>query len=104
MSVLYYGYAALILVGGVLGLVLAGSRVSLLTSALVAVLVTSAARLLPRRPGPALWLGGLCALAVGGFFVSRYAATHKAMPALPVIALSAVVLIASLAALLRKTR
>ena len=104
MAILYYVYAALLLVGGALGFVLAGSKVSLLSSAIVAALMVVAARLLGPSPKAGLVLGVVCALAVGGFFVSRFAATHKPMPAIPVVALSAVVLAASVVQLTTRRR
>jgi uncharacterized membrane protein (UPF0136 family) len=80
-------YAALLLVGGVMGLVKAGSKVSLIVSTSAAILIAVVAfghlPLLVAR----VEIGALI-----GVFIFRYLSTRKPMPAFPLIGLSAVVL------------
>ncbi len=80
-------YAAIVLAGGVMGLVKAGSKVSLIASVVSAALVALAA--LGKLPLVAaqIVMGVLIVV-----FISRYVRTKKPMPAIPMIGLSAIAL------------
>jgi uncharacterized membrane protein (UPF0136 family) len=70
-------YIVLLIVGGVMGLIKAGSRISLITSVLFAVLLALfATRVLPWARGADVLLGVLLVV-----FVMRYAKGKKFMPA-----------------------
>jgi uncharacterized membrane protein (UPF0136 family) len=96
MTILYYVYAALLLLGGLIGFLRARSGVSLGASAVAAILVAAASLLLPHHPRFGSGIGSLIALIIAMFFFGRYHATKKPMPALPVIVVSVLVLLASL--------
>ena len=96
MSILYFVYAALLLVGGILGYARAKSAPSLVAGAVAAVLTVIAALLLPHHPRAGLGLGILVSLGLGAFFFQRYQETKKPMPALLVLVMSVVILLASL--------
>ena len=69
-------YIALLLVGGLMGFIKAGSKVSLITSVLFAVLLAlSAANVIPWAIGSDMLLGLLLVV-----FIARYAKTKKFMP------------------------
>ncbi len=96
VSLLDYIYAALLLAGGVIGYTKAKSTPSLISGVITAILAVISAFLLQNHhPTKGLGLGILTALAVGVFFIRRYGQTRQAMPAIPVIILSALVLIVS---------
>ncbi|KAB2666738.1 MAG: hypothetical protein DVB31_08360 [Verrucomicrobia bacterium] len=84
---LLWAYAAIVLAGGVMGFVKAGSRISLVVSLVAAVVVALVA--LGRLP---LVVAQVEMGLLIGVFVSRYARTRKPMPAFPMIGLSAVAL------------
>jgi uncharacterized membrane protein (UPF0136 family) len=95
MSILYYVYAALLLLGGLLGFVRARSAPSLGASAVAAILIAFASVRLHNHPRSGLGIGIVVSLVLGAFFLGRYQATKKPMPAIPILVVSAVVLIAS---------
>ncbi len=95
MSILYYVYAVLLVVGGVLGYARAKSAPSLTVGVAAAVLTVVAALLLRHHPRAGLGLGVLVSLALGAFFFQRYQETKKPMPALLVLVMSGIVLLAS---------
>lgn len=95
MNVLYYVYAVLLLLGGLLGFVRARSAPSLAASAVAAILIAWASLRMHTHPRSSLLIGLVVSLVLGAFFAGRYQVTKKPMPALPVLAVSAIVLIAS---------
>lgn len=99
MPIIYFVYAALLAGGGVMGSLASGKPSSLLGSAGFALVAVVAGVLTRSSPSTGLIVGLLDALAVAAFFVYRYASTGKAMPAFPSIALSLLVVIATLIAL-----
>jgi len=85
-------YIALLIVGGLMGYLKAGSKVSLITSVLFAIILALfAGRVLTWPYGPEAILVLLLVV-----FVMRYAKTKKFMPAGLMIVLSAVTLLARL--------
>jgi uncharacterized membrane protein (UPF0136 family) len=96
MVVLDFVYAALLLLGGILGYARARSAPSLVAGIIAAVVMAVAAVLLPHHPRTSLGLGIITSLALGAFFLRRYQETRKPMPALMVLILSVIVLVASI--------
>ncbi len=93
-------YALALLAGGAMGYAKAKSAPSLVAGIVSAGLAIAAAVLLRlQHPRSGLGLGIVLSLAMAAFFVGRYRQTGKAMPSIPVIVLSLVVLVASLARL-----
>ncbi len=95
MSTLDFAYAALLLLGGILGYARARSAPSLAAGVIAAGAMAVAGVLLPHHPRISLGLGILVSLALGAFFLGRYRETRKPMPALPVLTASVIVLVAS---------
>ena len=101
MSILYGVYGVVLVVGGVLGFRKAKSLPSLIAGVISGDLAIAAGVLMDlHHPAVALRLGAVLAGALTLVFVRRLAVTRKAMPAVPIIALSLIVLAASLAPLL----
>ena len=95
--ILYIVYAVVLLVGGVMGYAKVKSTPSLIAGVVSGALAAVAAVLLNmRHPRSGLGLGIVLALAMAIFFFGRFRRTGKATPAVPVIILSALVLILSL--------
>ncbi len=98
--VLYVVYAVVLLAGGSMGYARAKSAPSLVAGVVSGVLAAVAAALLHlHHPRSGLGLGIILALGMAVFFFGRFQQTKKPMPAVPVIALSVIVLIASVARL-----
>ena len=96
MSTLYYIYAALLLVGGILGFVRAKSVPSLAMGAVAALFSIFAALMMStHHTRRGLALGIVISLVLGIFFFQRYQETKKPMPALLVLVVSIIVLLAS---------
>ena len=93
MPIVYYLYAAILVGGGAMGSRVSGKPSSLLGSLAFGAVAVVAGVLARSNPRAGLILGLVDALAVALFFVYRYSVTHKAMPAFPSIALSALVVI-----------
>ena len=96
MSILYYMYAVLLVLGGILGFVRAKSVPSLGVAAIAALFtVFSALMMSTHHPRRGLALEILVSLVLGVFFFQRYQQTKKPMPALVVLTASAIILVAS---------
>ncbi len=96
MSILYYVYAVLLVLGGILGFVRAKSVPSLGVGAVAALFSVFAGLMLTiHHPRRGLALGILVSLVLGVFFFQRYQETKKPMPALVVLGASVIVLLAS---------
>jgi uncharacterized membrane protein (UPF0136 family) len=93
MPIVFYVYAAILVAGGVMGSRVSGKPSSILGSLAFGSVAVVAGILTRSNPRAGLILGLVDALAVALFFVYRYSVTHKAMPAFPSIALSALVVI-----------
>jgi uncharacterized membrane protein (UPF0136 family) len=85
--ILLWVYAAVVMAGGAMGFLKAGSKISLGVSAVVAIAIV----LVALGKLPLVVAQVLMGLLIG-VFVSRYARTRKPMPAFPMIGLSAVAL------------
>jgi uncharacterized membrane protein (UPF0136 family) len=98
---LYIVYAVVLIAGGVMGYSKAKSTPSLVAGVISGVLAVIAAVLLHlHHPRSGLGLGALLGVALTVVFARRYASTRKAPPAIPIIVLSLIVLVFSLARLL----
>ncbi|MEO7716749.1 MAG: TMEM14 family protein [Capsulimonas sp.] len=116
MITLYVIYGVLLIVGGIMGYAKAKSQASLIAGIATGALALIGAGVYDKEihhiatslSGHALRVGGeydnlakivfaeaFLAMVVATIFISRYAKTKKAMPAIPVIVLSAIVIIAS---------
>jgi uncharacterized membrane protein (UPF0136 family) len=95
IAYIYYVYAILLLVGGLVGFIRRKSVASLGGSAVAAILVAVASIRLHDHLRSALGIGIFVALVIGVFFAGRYQASKKPMPAIPIIVISALVLILS---------
>lgn len=100
IAVLYVIYAIVLIVGGFIGYRKTKSTMSLGAGSIAGVIACAAAFLLFRFPVVGLWLGTLVAIVLTIVFARRYQLTRKAMPAIPILVLSVIVLIVSLARLL----
>ncbi len=100
LSLSYWAYAVVLLLGGLLGYLRARSNASLIAGILFAILTAIAGFLVHNDNAGGVWLGGITACIVTIFFAGRYYATKKPMPAVPIIALSILVIIFSAVSLL----
>ena len=82
-----WAYIALLVAGGLMGLIKAGSKVSLIASTLLAIPLAAVA--LGHLPIQVAWVEiGF----IGILFLFRYVKNRKPMPAIPMIVASAIVL------------
>lgn len=96
MTILYYVYAALLLLGGILGYVRARSVPSLAMGAVAALFsIFAAVMMSTHHTRRGLALGILVSLVLGVFFFQRYQETKKPMPALLILVVSVLVLLLS---------
>ncbi len=95
----YFAYAALLIVGGIAGYVEKKSVISLVAGVVCGGLTLAAAGLLATRPRPALVMGIVAALLVGGSMGARFAKNPKLFPGGVTLAASVVSLLVSVAAL-----
>jgi uncharacterized membrane protein (UPF0136 family) len=84
-------YAVLLILGGIMGFAKAKSRPSLISGIVTGVISLLIALLSKYQIGTALTLGILLGIALGIFFVNRYLATKKVMPAMFMAAVSFIV-------------
>ncbi len=96
IAVLYLVYAAVLIAGGAFGYAKSRSVPSLASGAASGVVMVFAAVIVHHHPRVGLGLGALVGLALAAVFARRYAATRRPMPALPILALSVLVLAYSL--------
>ncbi len=96
VAIYYYCFAAVSFLGGLLGFVRAGSRASLIAGIVSAVLLVIAAVLVPSWVAYVLAL--LVSLVLLIHFGRSYLAKRKPMPALPMIVLSVVSVVWTIAA------
>jgi len=94
----YFAYAALLIVGGIAGYVEKKSVISLVAGVACGGLTLAAALLLASRPRPALVMGIVAALLVGGSMGARFAKNPKLFPGGVTLAASVVSLLVSVAA------
>lgn len=84
-------YGALLIVGGLMGYVKGGSKVSLFAGAIAGGLCVGATWLSMDQPGNGLTLGALIAFLLAGVFINRFAKTRKVVPAGVILVLSLIV-------------
>ena len=92
LNAVLFGYAAVVLAGGVMGYVSAQSVMSLAMSAASAVLVVIGVLIAKSSQSLGYGICGAVALILAGFFAYRISQTGSAMPGAAVIALSVAVL------------
>ncbi len=81
-------YGALLILGGLMGYVKGGSKVSLFAGAIAGGLCVEATWLSVEQPGNGLTLGALIAFLLAGVFINRFAKTRKLVPAGVILILS----------------
>ena len=86
-------YALLLILGGIMGKLKAGSTVSLIAGSLSGLAALLALRTSQNDPAQGFLIGGTLAVLLAGVFLSRLIRTRKVMPAGIVLVLSAVVAI-----------
>jgi uncharacterized membrane protein (UPF0136 family) len=96
MTIVYIIYALILIGGGFMGFVKAGSKASLISGIGTGLVAAAAACLYGTAPKTGLIVGAVVSAAAGIVFVLRYVKTKKAMPAVPMMIVSDLVLIASL--------
>jgi uncharacterized membrane protein (UPF0136 family) len=95
MVIVGYGYAVVLLFGAIMGYLRAKSAVSLFAGMGACVVAGVSAYIAPHHPRASEGLAILLAIGMIGLFVSRYLKTKKAMPAMPIIAVSVIVIAAT---------
>jgi uncharacterized membrane protein (UPF0136 family) len=95
-------FGLLTIAGGVIGCVKAGSTASLVAGSVSGLLLLAAGFLLPARPTAALLLGGIVSLLLIGYFLPKFFASGKLMPAGMMAVLSFIGVVFALAAWIRK--
>ena len=94
---LYIIYGVLLIGGGIMGFAKAKSQASLISGLVTGALALAGAALYSGHKNNIPFGEAVLALIVAAIFISRYVKTRKAMPAIPVIVLSAIVIVASFA-------
>ena len=92
LNAVLYVYAAVVLGGGVMGYVKAGSMMSLVMSGVAAVIVVVGVLLAKSNQSLGYGICGAVAFLLAGFFAYRVSSTGTVMPGAGVIGLSVVVL------------
>jgi uncharacterized membrane protein (UPF0136 family) len=100
MTIVYVFYALVLIAGGVMGFIKAGSKISLISGLVMGILVTISSYLYASTPKLALMIGTFLSCIAATFFIVRLIKTKKAMPAVPMIIISDGVFLASLILLL----
>ena len=101
MVLLFWAYAAIVLIGGIMGYASAKSTASLMGAIPAAILIGGAAYTMDDHRTIALTLGLVVSAVLAVFFVFRYRKTKKAMPAVPMILISDIVALAAAYELLK---
>ena len=91
IAVIVYGIA--VAAGGAMGLKLGHSQMSLITGGLAGLLIIACGVLAKSHPRVGYGGAAFFAVLLTGFFIYRFATTHKPMPAFGVIGLSVLMLI-----------
>jgi uncharacterized membrane protein (UPF0136 family) len=91
IAVIVYGIA--VAAGGVMGKVQGHSNASLLTGGLAGLLIIAAGLMSGSNPKAGYGTAAALAALLTVFFIYRFMATHKAMPAFGVIGLSLIMLV-----------
>jgi uncharacterized membrane protein (UPF0136 family) len=99
VTIFYYIFAVILFLGGVMGLVRAGSRASIVAGAGSAVVLIVAALLVPSAIGYALAL--LLSIVLLAYFGRSYLLKRRPMPAIPLVVLCLVSVFWTIAAWLR---
>lgn len=99
----YFVFGALTIAGGITGYMTKGSRASLIAGSITGILILIAAVLiLSGNVQPGLILGGLVSLALAYQFMPKFFHSHKFMPAGMMSILSAISIVLTALAFLRK--
>jgi uncharacterized membrane protein (UPF0136 family) len=93
ISIVLYVYAAILLLGGIMGYAKAKSTMSLVSGIVSAVIAAGAAALEPSNQVAALWIGTILALVLAFIFAMRFTKTKKPVPALPMMLISDIVVL-----------
>jgi len=102
-KIFYFIFGALTIAGGVMGYVKAGSTASIIAGSIAGILLIVAGALIVSgkiTPGPAL--GGIVSVALAAQFVPKFLSAHKLMPAGMMSILSAVGIVLTALALVKK--
>jgi uncharacterized membrane protein (UPF0136 family) len=94
MNLVLFGYAAIVLIGGIAGYASAKSTASLASSIPSAILIAIAGVVFGQNARLGLILGFVLSAALAVFFIYRLRKTKKIMPAAPMIVISDIVLLA----------
>ena len=94
-------YAALLIVGGLIGFYKAGSKISLIAGSVSGVLVLIAYLVTRSNMTVGLWIGAVLALLLSGNFIQRWVGTGKMMPNGGMAIISVAVLVVLVMAALR---
>jgi uncharacterized membrane protein (UPF0136 family) len=100
--IFYFVFAALTIAGGVMGYVKAGSMVSIIAGGVSGLLLVVAAVLLRSNVMAGLILGGIVSIALAGRFAPAFFSGGKFMPAGMMAILSAIGIVLTIAAFVKK--
>ena len=98
----FFVFAALTAAGGLMGYLKAQSTASLIAGGIAGLLLAAAAFMLEQKPVPALSLAIVISLLLLGRFGSVYLKKGAAMPAIPMVVMSAIGLALAVASLLKR--
>ncbi|BDI29987.1 hypothetical protein CCAX7_20380 [Capsulimonas corticalis] len=102
MITLYVIYGLILIGGGIMGYAKAKSQASLISGITTGALALAGAALYGSRHDTVRLAEAALAIIVAVLFIVRYTKTKKAMPAIPVIVLSAIVIAASFVPVVRR--
>ena len=100
-AIVYIIYGLILLAGGIYGFAKTNSRPSLIAGIASAVVSIIAAIVFRHHPRVGLAIGALLGLILCAFFAGRFKSTGKAMPAIPISVLSALIFLYSIISYLR---